>query len=159
MKGGRVVEPVGQPFRGDTDRRPRRDPDRDAGALPGGLGDGVPVDRLGIVAGCGAHHRLDTLGGLGRGPAVDADLLDLRLARIDLHIKPVGPPRGCRWLVWHYKNKANLGNDWGRSHESILHFRKTRQFTFNVDEVTGAVIATPTTAEPTTLAPTTTLGY
>jgi len=22
--------------------------------------------------------------------------------------------RGCRWLVWHYKNKANLGSDWGR---------------------------------------------
>jgi site-specific DNA-methyltransferase (adenine-specific) len=43
--------------------------------------------------------------------------------------------RGCRWLVWHYKNKANLGADWGRSHESILHFRKNRQFTFNVDEV------------------------
>jgi len=42
---------------------------------------------------------------------------------------------GCRWLVWHYKNKANLGNDWGRSHESILHFRKTRRFTFNVDQV------------------------
>ena len=19
---------------------------------------------------------------------------------------------GCRWLVWHYKNKANLGSDW-----------------------------------------------
>ena len=32
----------------------------------------------------------------------------------------------CRWLVWHYKNKANLGNDWGRSHESILHFRKSK---------------------------------
>ena len=31
---------------------------------------------------------------------------------------------GCRWLVWHYKNKANLGRDWGRSHESILHLRK-----------------------------------
>lgn len=31
--------------------------------------------------------------------------------------------KGCRWLVWHYKNKANLGKDWGRSHESILHFR------------------------------------
>ena len=30
----------------------------------------------------------------------------------------------CRWLVWHYRNKANLGQDWGRSHESILHFRK-----------------------------------
>jgi site-specific DNA-methyltransferase (adenine-specific) len=30
----------------------------------------------------------------------------------------------CRWLVWHYKNKANLGRDWGRSHESILHLRR-----------------------------------
>jgi site-specific DNA-methyltransferase (adenine-specific) len=29
----------------------------------------------------------------------------------------------CRWLVWYYKNKANLGSDWGRSHESILHLR------------------------------------
>jgi site-specific DNA-methyltransferase (adenine-specific) len=43
--------------------------------------------------------------------------------------------QGCRWLIWHYKNKANLGNDWGRSHESILHFRKSREFTFNVDDV------------------------
>ena len=34
---------------------------------------------------------------------------------------------GCRWLVWHYKNKANLGSDWGRSHESILHFRKGKK--------------------------------
>jgi len=42
---------------------------------------------------------------------------------------------GCRWLVWHYKNKANLGNDWGRSHESILHFRKSKEFTFNTDDV------------------------
>jgi site-specific DNA-methyltransferase (adenine-specific) len=42
---------------------------------------------------------------------------------------------GCRWLVWHYKNKANLGKDWGRSHESILHFRKSKQFTSNVDDV------------------------
>ena len=33
----------------------------------------------------------------------------------------------CRWLIWHYKNKANLGNDWGRSHESILHFRKSKK--------------------------------
>ncbi|MGP6173646.1 DNA-methyltransferase [Corynebacterium sp. A21] len=33
----------------------------------------------------------------------------------------------CRWLVWHYKNKANLGSDWGRSHESILHFRKSKK--------------------------------
>ena len=42
---------------------------------------------------------------------------------------------GCRWLVWHYKNKANLRSDWGRSHESILHFRKSKEFTFNTDEV------------------------
>jgi site-specific DNA-methyltransferase (adenine-specific) len=43
--------------------------------------------------------------------------------------------QGCRWLIWHYKNKANLGEDWGRSHESLLHFRKSKQFTFNIDEV------------------------
>jgi site-specific DNA-methyltransferase (adenine-specific) len=43
--------------------------------------------------------------------------------------------KGCRWLIWHYKNKANLGSDWGRSHESILHFRKGRQFPFNIDDV------------------------
>ena len=30
----------------------------------------------------------------------------------------------CRWLIWYYRNKANLGRDWGRSHESILHLRK-----------------------------------
>lgn len=41
----------------------------------------------------------------------------------------------CRWLVWHYKNKANLGADWGRSHESILHLRKTDKFKLNVDDV------------------------
>lgn len=43
--------------------------------------------------------------------------------------------KGCRWLIWHYKNKANLGSDWGRSHESILHFRKSREFRFNTDDV------------------------
>lgn len=43
--------------------------------------------------------------------------------------------RGCRWLVWHYKNKANLGSDWGRSHESILHFRNSKEFTFNIDHI------------------------
>lgn len=42
---------------------------------------------------------------------------------------------GCRWLVWHYKNKANLGQDWGRSHESILHFRKSSRFRLNLDDV------------------------
>jgi site-specific DNA-methyltransferase (adenine-specific) len=43
--------------------------------------------------------------------------------------------KGCRWLIWHYKNKANLGSDWGRSHESILHLRKSGKFTFNVDDI------------------------
>lgn len=42
--------------------------------------------------------------------------------------------QSCRWLIWHYKNKANLGSDWGRSHESILHFRKSKSFTFNIDQ-------------------------
>jgi len=41
----------------------------------------------------------------------------------------------CRWIIWNYKNKANLGKDWGRSHESILHFRKTKHFTFNIDKI------------------------
>lgn len=40
-----------------------------------------------------------------------------------------------RWLIWHYKNKANLGRDWGRSHESIIHFRKSDAAKLNVDEV------------------------
>jgi site-specific DNA-methyltransferase (adenine-specific) len=43
--------------------------------------------------------------------------------------------KGCKWLIWFYRNKANLGNDWGRSHESILHFRKSKDFIFNIDEV------------------------
>ena len=42
---------------------------------------------------------------------------------------------GCRWIVWHYKNKANLGNDWGRSHESILHFRKSKSTRINIDDI------------------------
>jgi site-specific DNA-methyltransferase (adenine-specific) len=42
---------------------------------------------------------------------------------------------GCRWIIWHYKNKANLGHDWGRSHESILHFRKSKKYVFNIDDV------------------------
>ncbi len=43
--------------------------------------------------------------------------------------------KGCKWTVWYYKNKANLGKDWGRSHESILHLRKSRKFTMNIDDV------------------------
>lgn len=41
----------------------------------------------------------------------------------------------CRWLVWYYDNKANLGKDWGRSHESILCLRKSKNFIFNLDDV------------------------
>ena len=41
----------------------------------------------------------------------------------------------CRWLVWNYLNKANLGNDWGRSHESILHFRKSKEFSLRIDNI------------------------
>jgi site-specific DNA-methyltransferase (adenine-specific) len=41
--------------------------------------------------------------------------------------------KSCRWLVWHYKNKANLGNYWGRSHESIIHLRKSAKAQLNVD--------------------------
>ena len=42
---------------------------------------------------------------------------------------------GCRWLIWAYRNKANLGNDWGRSHESLLHLRNSRRYVMNVDDV------------------------
>lgn len=53
----------------------------------------------------------------------------------DLKWAASGLFKGCKWLVWFYRNKANLGNDWGRSHESILHFRKTKDFIFNIDEI------------------------
>lgn len=43
--------------------------------------------------------------------------------------------KSCRWLVWHYKNKANLGNYWGRSHESIIHFRMSTKAQLNVDSI------------------------
>jgi site-specific DNA-methyltransferase (adenine-specific) len=55
------------------------------------------------------------------------------LADIKVAVAPLF--NGCRWLVWHYRNKANLGRDWGRSHESLLHLRKGRSLTFNVDAV------------------------
>ena len=43
--------------------------------------------------------------------------------------------RSCKWLVWYYKNKANMGNDWGRSHESVLHLRKSKKQIFNIDDI------------------------
>ena len=42
---------------------------------------------------------------------------------------------GSKWLVWFYKNKANLGSNWGRSHESIIHFRKSNRAPLNIDDV------------------------
>ena len=43
---------------------------------------------------------------------------------------------GCRWLVWYYRNKhAPWKTDWGRSHESVLHFRRSKRFKFNQDAV------------------------
>ena len=42
---------------------------------------------------------------------------------------------GCKWLVWFYKNKANLGKSWGRSHESIIHFRKSKKSAINIDDI------------------------
>ena len=41
----------------------------------------------------------------------------------------------CKWLVWYYDNKANMGKDWGRSHESILCLRKTDDYTFNINDI------------------------
>lgn len=41
----------------------------------------------------------------------------------DVKVRSAKRFAGCRWLVWYYRNKANLGRDWGRSHESILHLR------------------------------------
>jgi site-specific DNA-methyltransferase (adenine-specific) len=41
----------------------------------------------------------------------------------DVKVRSAKRFANCRWLIWYYKNKANLGKDWGRSHESILHLR------------------------------------
>lgn len=41
----------------------------------------------------------------------------------------------CKWLVWFYRNKANLGKDWGRSHESILRLRKSKNYIFHMDQI------------------------
>ena len=55
-------------------------------------------------------------------------LADLRRPAMDYF-------HSCRWILWHYKNKANLGRDWGRSHESILCLRKSEQYVMNTDAV------------------------
>lgn len=55
------------------------------------------------------------------------------LAEIQVAVAPAWS--SVRWLVWFYRNKANLKDDWGRSHESLLLLRKGREFTFNTDPV------------------------
>jgi len=53
----------------------------------------------------------------------------------DLKLPSLKYFKSSKWLIWHYRNKANLGKDWGRSHESILQLRKSKNFTFNIDDV------------------------
>lgn len=67
----------------------------------------------------------------------DGTLFVCNFSEILADVKVAAMPffKGCRWIVWHYKNKANLGTDWGRSHESIVHFRKSRVFQLNLDDV------------------------
>ena len=55
-------------------------------------------------------------------------LADLRRPAMDYFTK-------CKWLIWYYDNKANMRDDWGRSHESIICFRKGSEFIFNTDDV------------------------
>ncbi len=67
----------------------------------------------------------------------DGSLYVMGFSEILAEIKvAVGPSwAGCRWLVWFYRNKANLRDDWGRSHESVLHLRKSDRVRFNTDPV------------------------
>ncbi|MCI8888211.1 MAG: site-specific DNA-methyltransferase [Hungatella sp.] len=53
----------------------------------------------------------------------------------DIHHPAMKYFYNCRWIVWHYKNKANLGKDWGRSHESILCLRKSKEHIMNIDPI------------------------
>jgi site-specific DNA-methyltransferase (adenine-specific) len=52
----------------------------------------------------------------------------------DVKVRSARRFASCRWLIWYYRNKANLGADWGRSHESILHLR-CRSARVDVDAV------------------------
>src|SRR3954468_14148156 len=64
----------------------------------------------------------------------DGSLYVCGFSEVLADVKAVAAPyfAGCRWLVWYYRNKANLGRDWGRSHESILHLRRP-DFALDVD--------------------------
>lgn len=64
----------------------------------------------------------------------DGSLYVCGFSEVLADLKGIAAPHfaGCRWLVWYYRNKANLGRDWGRSHESILHLRRP-DFALDVD--------------------------
>jgi site-specific DNA-methyltransferase (adenine-specific) len=53
----------------------------------------------------------------------------------EIKVKSARRFEACKWLVWYYRNKANLGRDWGRSHESILHLRVRKDTRINTDSV------------------------
>lgn len=53
----------------------------------------------------------------------------------EVQVAVAGAWDSVRWLIWFYRNKANLKDDWGRSHEALLLLRKGRPFTFNTDAV------------------------
>ena len=64
----------------------------------------------------------------------DGSLYVCGFSEVLADVKSVAAPHfsGCRWLVWYYRNKANLGRDWGRAHESVLHLRRP-DFALDVD--------------------------
>ncbi len=52
-------------------------------------------------------------------------------------------PTGTLYICGFSEILADLGSDWGRSHESLLHFRKSRKFTSNVDDGALPMAITP----------------
>lgn len=88
------------------------------------------------VAWIGAAHRALKPDGSLYVMGFSEALADIKAAAAG--VRPderAGRWASCRWLVWSYRNKANLRDDWGRSHESLLHLRKGKHFTFNTDAV------------------------
>jgi site-specific DNA-methyltransferase (adenine-specific) len=78
------------------------------------------------------------LAGVARGLAPHGSAYVCGFSEILAEVKARSARRfdgGCRWLVWSYRNKANLGSDWGRSHESILHLRASAAARIDVDAV------------------------
>ena len=55
------------------------------------------------------------------------------LAQLSVPVRPLF--FSVRFLVWSYRNKGSMSDDWGRSHEGILHLRAGSRMVFNTDEV------------------------